>query len=40
MRAAQRLKKAETIDQQDSASSMYNKLMRTFTKQVEQEGNP
>ena len=35
MRAAQRLKKAETIDQQDSASSMCNKLMRTFTMQME-----
>ena len=35
MRAAQRLKKAETIDQQDSASSMANKLMRTFTMQME-----
>lgn len=35
IRAAQRLKAAETIDQQDSASSMLNKLMRTFTMQVE-----
>ena len=35
MRAVQRLKKAETIDQQDSASSMCNKLMRTFTMQME-----
>ena len=35
MRAAQRLKKAETSDQQDSASSMANKLMRTFTMQME-----
>ena len=35
MRAAQRLNKAETIDQQDSASSMANKLMRTFTMQME-----
>ena len=35
MKAAQRLKKAETIDQQDSASSMFNKLTRTFTMQVE-----
>lgn len=35
MKAAQRLKEAQTIDQQDSASSMFNKLMRTFTMQVE-----
>lgn len=35
MKAAQRLKDAQTIDQQDSASSMLNKLMRTFTMQVE-----
>jgi hypothetical protein len=35
MRAAQRLREAQTIDQQDSASNMANKLMRTFTMQVE-----
>ena len=40
MRAAQRLKKAETIDQQDSASSMANKLMRTFTMQRGDEAAP
>jgi hypothetical protein len=35
MRAAQRLRDAQTIDQQDSASNMANKLMRTFAMQVE-----
>jgi hypothetical protein len=35
VRAAQRLREAETIDQQDSASNTANKLMRTFAMQVE-----
>lgn len=35
MTAARRLGNAETIDQQDSASNMFNKLARTFTSQVE-----
>lgn len=35
IQAARRLGQADTLDQQDSASSMLNKLMRTFTMQVE-----
>ena len=33
--SARRLAKAETIEQQDSASSSFNKLSRTFAAQVE-----
>jgi hypothetical protein len=35
MTAARRLANVETIDQQDSASNMFNKCARTFTAQVE-----
>lgn len=35
MVAARRLGNVETIDQQDSASNMFNKLARTFTSQIE-----
>lgn len=35
MVAARRLNHTETIDQQDSASNMFNKLARTFASQVE-----
>lgn len=35
MIAARRLKGVETIDQQDSASNMLNKLARTFAAQIE-----
>ena len=35
MTAARRLKRVETIPQQDSASNMLNKLARTFAAQVE-----
>jgi hypothetical protein len=33
--AARRLAKVETIEQQDSASNMFNKCARTFAVQVE-----
>jgi hypothetical protein len=35
MTAARRLEKVETIEQQDSASAMFNKCARTFLAQVE-----
>jgi hypothetical protein len=35
MKAARQMSNVETIDQQDSASNMLNKLARTFTSQVE-----
>lgn len=35
MASARQLAKAETIEQQDSASNSFNKLMRTFAAQVE-----
>jgi hypothetical protein len=35
MTAATRLKRVQTIEQQDSASRMFNQLSRTFVAQVE-----
>jgi len=35
MRAARRLQQVETIDQQNSAGNMFNKLARTFAMQLE-----